>query len=116
MVLLVVFSIFHGAEDNFLCCGPSPSIQYSIFRKTISMKIVWGHIQPQNNRPQITVKRTMNKTKVIIASTKRWKSCGIKTMPKRIKCLSSTLNNINGCPSYLKKGPINKRAINTQAR
>jgi hypothetical protein len=64
----------------------------------------------------MTVNKTMNMTKVIMAKTKRWKSCGMKTMPKRIKCLSRILNSIKGCPSYLKKGPINKMAMSTQAR
>src|SRR6185369_2286805 len=89
-------------------------MKYSIFRKTISMKMVCGQAHPHHILPKITVNKMMNTTNVIMASTKRKKSCGQNAMPKTMNFRSIILKSITGCPFTLMKGQANKRANRIQ--
>src|SRR5436309_2329268 len=102
-----VLSVFHGDLSRANCFEESPSIQYSILRKIISMKIVCGHAHPHHILPNTAVKRIIKTIKVISASTKRKKSCGQKGMPKTKNFRSMTLNSMEGWPLILMNGHEN---------
>lgn len=59
-----------GAAARALCSWASPSIQYSILRKTISMRSVWGQVQPHHSRPKAVVKTMIPMKKMSIATAK----------------------------------------------
>ncbi len=48
---LKIFPAFHGAAFKARCSGASPSMAYSILRKTISIITVCGQAQPHQSRP-----------------------------------------------------------------
>ena len=77
-VFFTTFCVVHGALFRACCCFQSPSMAYSIFRNTISMKMVCGHTHPQKSLPNTTVNSAMKTMPVMKASTKRWMSCGQK--------------------------------------
>jgi hypothetical protein len=79
------FSVVHDDLASIFCAAASPSIKYSIFRKNISRKIVWGQTQPQNKRPNAAVNKMMKTMNVIIVIPKIKKSCGQNTLPKIMK-------------------------------
>src|SRR5215469_7423115 len=94
-------------------CAASPRIRYSIFRKSISMKMVWGQTQPQKSLPKAAVKRMMKTIKVTIVRPKMKKSCGQNTFPKRMKRAAGILNRKRGRPLMETKGrPKNSRKKN----
>ena len=83
-ILRVSVLLFQGCVRKAICAFRSPSNQYSILRKTISIKMVCGQTHPQNTLPKITVKRIMKTTNMSIPKTKMKKSCGQKRTPKRM--------------------------------
>ncbi len=89
----------------------SPSIQYSILRKIISMKIVCGQAQPQKMRPNTTVNTIMKTTKVRKPIAKMKKSCGQKILPKKMNFRSMMLNRKKGSPFTLMNGRVTNKAI-----
>lgn len=105
----------HSPLSRASCWRKSPSIQNSILRKTISIKIVCGQIQPQKILPKIAVKRIMNMAKAIKPTTKIAKSYGPKASPKKINFRASKLNNINGCPFTLMNGITTRISISSAA-
>ncbi|MCY1238347.1 hypothetical protein D9M72_510800 [compost metagenome] len=68
---LRIFSLSQGCFSNRSCAPRSPSIQNSILRKTISIKMVCGQIQPQNILPKATVNSATNTTPTSIEITNR---------------------------------------------
>ena len=106
VLLFLIFSPFHGIVLNCFCFVESPSIQYSILRKTISIKMVWGHAHPQNTRPNTTVKRIIKTINVRNPIAKMKKSCGQKTIPKKINLRSRILNINNGAPLIFINGSV----------
>jgi hypothetical protein len=74
------------------------------------MKLVCGQTQPQNNRPNAAVKRTIKMIKVTIVIPKIKKSWGQNTFPKMINFASGTLNRKRGLPLYLMNGSVKKSA------
>ena len=74
------------------------------------MKMVCGHIQPQNNRPKATVNKATNITPMIMEMTTRWKSWGQNGKPKRLKRRSRTLNSRNWLPLIRINGAENRKA------
>ena len=109
LVFLRIFSRFHGIAFNFFWCVQSPSIQYSIRRNTISMKMVCGHTHPQKRRPYTTVNRVMKMIMMIAPMAKRYKSCGQKTFPKRTNFLSRILKRKSCSPPILMWGAAKSR-------
>jgi len=105
---LRIFSAFQGCLFNVCWWVASPSIQYSIFLKTISIKMVCGQAQPQNTRPKTTVKRTINTMNVSIASTNKKKSCDQKTTPNKINFRSRIFIKNSGSPFTFIKGRVKK--------
>ena len=104
----LIFSAFQGIARNCFCLPESPSIQYSILRKTISIKIVCGQAHPQNIRPNTTVNKMIKTTNVSMAIPKIKKSCGQNTMPNIINLRSSTLSINSGSLFTLINGSVKK--------
>ena len=100
----LIFSPFQGIRKSAFCCAASPSTQYSILRKTISMKMVCGQIQPQNILPKMTVKSAMKTIKASMPTTKMKKSWGQKRTPNRMYRRSKRSNRNNGFPWTRRKG------------
>ena len=71
MTFFRIFSLVQGALSRRRWALASPSTQYSILRKTISMKMVCGQTQPQKRRPNTTVNKAMKTTKVSMATTNK---------------------------------------------
>ncbi len=112
MCLLPFFinlSVVHGAFASAFCLLASPSIKYSIFLNTISMKMVCGQVHPHQSLPNTEVNKTMNTTKVNMVSPNRKKSCGQNTSPKMMNFRSITFNNNKGLPFTSMNGMPNKR-------
>ena len=106
MMRFLILKPFQAMAFSCCCLWKSPSIQYSIFLKTISMKMVCGQAQPQNILPKTAVKRMMKTTNVIMASAKMKKSCGPKICPNRMNFRFSTLSMIMGSPFILIHGKL----------
>src|SRR6185295_14926403 len=104
-----------GALFNLRCAGASPSIQYSIFRKTISMNKVCGHIHPHQILPKTTVKSVMNTKKRIIKIASSTKSCGQNACPRMINFRSKIFNRRKGRPPIVNQGPLKNRDMSTTA-
>jgi len=77
-------------------------------RNIISIKIVCGHAQPQNNLPKMTVNNAIKTIKISIPKPKMKKSCAQKIDPNKINFFSDTLNKKSGSPLYFKKGVVKK--------
>ena len=107
--LLIILSVLYGAFSSIRWWLASPSIQYSILRKTISIKIVCGQTHPQNTLPNTTVNNTMKSMKVSIPIPKMKKSCGQKVTEKKTKRLSNILNRKKGAPFILTNGRVKNR-------
>jgi len=95
-----------GRDEHCFCFCASPSSQYSIFRNTISIKMVCGQAQPQNTLPKTTVKRITKTVEAKKPMAKMKKSCGQNIWPNKINFLSSTLKRKMGCPFNLTKGRV----------
>ena len=106
--LLRIFSAFQAIFFKSICWLLSPSIQYSILRKIISIKIVCGQAQPQNIRPNTTVNTIIKTIKVSMPIPKIKKSWGQKTIPKMMNFLSRILIIIKGSPFTFIKGSVTK--------
>ncbi len=91
------------------CSAALPSMAYSIFRKNISMKMVCGQTQPQNNRPKAAVNNTTNTIKVTMAKPKMKKSCGQNTLPKNDKVRLRYIKKKQGRPCTYTNGKAKNR-------
>ena len=112
VALFITFSVFQGDSDSFLWALSSPSIQYSIFRNNISMKIVCGQAQPHQIRPNKTVNRLTKSKNATSPKATKWKSCGKKGTPQKINFRSNTLNRNIGFPLYSIQGKPNNSVNN----
>ncbi len=95
----------HGARSNALRPGPSPSIRYSIFRKTISIRTVCGQVQPHQSRPKAAVNTAIpvRNSKSPRANTRL--SWGQKMTPRTENFRSMTLTMSNGLPLIFTNEP-----------
>ncbi len=96
------------------CLCASPSIQYSILRKTISIKIVCGQVQPHQRRPRDTVNTTVITIPVSVNMAKIKVSCGQNICQKRINFLLITSNRKSGSSLYFINGVKKKKASKIQ--
>ena len=110
--LFRIFSVSQGDSASFLWALSSPSIQYSIFRNNISMKMVCGQAQPHQIRPNNTVNKLTNRRNATRPKATKWKSCGKNGTPQKINFRSNTLNRKMGFPLYSTQGKPNNSVNN----
>ena len=108
ITLFCIFFPFHGIAFNCFCCAASPSIQYSILRNTISIKMVCGQAHPQKILPNTTVNKITNTMNVSIPIPKIKKSCGQKIIPNMMNFRSRILSINNGSPFTFINGSVKK--------
>ena len=115
MIFFLIFSAVQGAFFSNFCLAASPSIRYSTFRNSISIKMVCGQTHPQNKRPNAAVNKTMKTIKVIIVTPKMKKSCGQNIFPKMINFASGILNRNKGLPFIFINGKRKEQGKETPA-
>ena len=109
-----VFAAVHGAASRARCWWASPSMRYSSFRKTISIMMVCGHVQPHHRRPNAVVKIMMPAKNVSIATAKMMPSSGQKIWPRMANRRSTMLNIRSGLPLIRMNGPANIAPMSAQ--
>lgn len=103
-----IFSVFHGCASRRICLFLSPSIRYSILRKTLSIKIVWGHIHPQKILPNTTVKSVM-KINPVMAPIVRIKVLRVEWLSENKNSRSKILNLRTGLPFIFRNGKTKRQ-------
>ena len=103
-----------GALSRARCWCESPSMRYSILRKTISISTVCGQVQPHQSRPKAAVNMMMPVTKISRATAKMIMSCGQKIWPRMTNLRSTMLISSSGLPLMRTNGPANMTASSSQ--
>ena len=111
---LKIFPASHGPRFNSRWLGASPSMAYSILRKTISIITVCGQAQPHQSRPKAAVKMMMPVKNTSTAMAKMIMSCGQNTCPSTTNLRSTMFIRSSGLPLMVANGPANMMASNSQ--
>lgn len=91
-------------------------MRYSILRKTISRKMVWGHAQPHHNLPKVTVNRIMNMMKESISRDRIRVSWAQNMAPNRINFRLLISSRMKGFPLTRIKGTAIKNNKTNQLK